>query len=156
MPICPAVGCGLPILENQPTIKLSPGAMLRGNKTGTLYHSATFETDIIVHYGCLFLFFHPQADAEMYDQFYEMVRGQIRNEELEDIKQEAYAEAAQDLTRLCPECLSDKNDPDKPPEEYECSDCRSAALPICPDCGTITDLVITEEEAEAEPNQAYG
>lgn len=139
MPICPAEGCRQPIVEGQPTIKLSPGTLSKGKKSGGLYHSATFEEDILIHYGCVFRFFHPQADAEMYDLFYNMVRAQIRREEMDDIKEEALSEAADDLTKLCPDCREDRLHPDRPPLRDECPSCGSAALPICPDCGEARD-----------------
>lgn len=142
MPICPAEGCRQSIIEGQNTLKISPGSLQRGKKSGTLYHSATLEEEILIHYGCALLFFNPQADKDMYDHFYQMVHDQIRDEELEDIKQQAYSEAAEDVAKLCPECLTTKeDDPDAPPEEYEC-ECGSHALPICPDCGNVSDAAI--------------
>lgn len=142
MPICPAVGCQRAILESEATLKVSPGQLKRGQKTGGLYHSASFEEDILIHYRCVHLFFNPQADATMYDEYYALLHDQVRDEELEDIKRQAYAEAAEDLTRLCPDCLTDREDPDKPPEEYSCSSCGSGALPVCPDCGDVSDLAV--------------
>lgn len=139
MPICPAEGCRQPITEHQPTIKLSPGHLKRGTKTGALYHSATFEVDVIIHYGCVFRYFHPQADAEMYDLFYDMVRAQIRREELDDIKEEAFAEVAEDLRTLCPDCREDRLHPDRPPLKDECPSCGSGALAVCPDCAEVRD-----------------
>lgn len=140
MPICAADGCRQPILENEQTIRFAPGTLVRGKKSGNLYHSDTFEVEILIHYGCLFRYFY--ADAEMYDIFYGRVHKQVRQEQYDDLKQEAYSEAAQDLHRLCPECLSNRTeDPDKPPEEYECS-CGSGALPVCPDCGETSDLAV--------------
>lgn len=156
MPICPAEGCRQSILENQATLKLSPGTLLRGKKSGAFYHSATFEVEILIHYGCVFRFFHPQADADMFNEFYGLVEKDIKETTYDDLKQAAYAEASEDLTKLCADCLSDRQDPDKPPDEYSCSDCGSGALPICPDCGSVTDLVIEEEDLNAEPNRAYG
>jgi hypothetical protein len=153
MPICPAEGCRQPILENQPTIKLSPGTLMRGKKTGGFYHSATFEVDIIIHYGCVFRFFHPQADAEMYDLFYEMVHSQVRREEMDDMKEEVMAEAADDLTTLCPECREDRLHPDRPPEEHQCDSCGSCALPVCPDCGSVQDPDL--EQDRVQPDQRY-
>lgn len=141
MPICPAEGCRQAILDGQPTLKLSPGTLLRGKKSGTLYHSATFEEEILIHYACVLTYFNPQADREMYDHFYQMVHDQVRDEELEDIKQEAYSQAAEDVRTLCPECLTNKTDPDAPPDEYEC-ECGSQALPICPDCGEVAPIAM--------------
>jgi hypothetical protein len=152
MPICPAEGCRQPILEKHATLKLSPGTLQRGKKTGLLYHSATFEEAILIHYECVFRYFHPMADSEMYDIFRKRVETDVCKEKIDDLKNEAYLEAANDLNTLCAECLNEKTqDPDTPPEEYECK-CGSAAIPICPDCGETTDLVdpapVAEEDEE--------
>ena len=123
--------------------------MTLGKKSGAYYHSATFEVDIIIHYGCVFRFFDPNADREMYDVFRSRVEEDVKIEMLDDLKQQAYADAAEDVSNLCPECLMHREDPDKPPEEYQCSDCQSHALPICPNCGTVSDLAIDMINSEA-------
>lgn len=144
MPVCPAVGCQRPITEGQATLKLSPGTLKLGMKSGAYYHSATFEAEIIIHYECVFRFFHPDADREMYDIFRSRVEEDVKVEILDDLKQEAYAQAAEDIKELCPECLMRRDDPDRPPVEYECSDCGSTAMPVCPNCGTVSDIAVDQ------------
>lgn len=149
MPVCPA--CGRAIQQSEATLKVSVGTLVLGAKSGQLYHQATLEEMILLHYGCVYKFFDPNADSVVYEAMYERVRAQVRLEEFDDIKNEAYKEASEDITKLCAECLSDRNrDPDTPPEVYECTSCGSMAIPICPDCGEIADLALSDQEVEEE------
>lgn len=148
--------CHYQIQENQTAWKLVQGTGKRGTKTGTVYISPIMERPYELHHECVLPFL--QAEKDFYDLMYDKVSGQIYREHIDDIKAIAYSEAAEDMTKLCPECLSDKHDRDRPPEEYSCSDCGAGSLPICPDCGTVSDLAIEMfDEPEPAPKQrAYG
>lgn len=140
--------CHYQVQEGQVSWSLVQGVGKRGGKTGSIYISPVMERPYKLHQECVLPFL--QAEKDFYDLMYDKVSEQVYREHIDDLKAIALREAADDLTKLCPECLSDKHNPDSPPDEYQCSDCGASSLPICPDCGTVSDLAI-ELFDEPEP-----
>ncbi len=138
--------CKYAIAESQQSCEMSVGSVRYGKKSGQHYHSSDLERPYILHLFCVWPFV--QRDQDILDVQREAILIEVRKEELEELKQLAFSEAAADLQNLCAECQQHRVDQDSPPEEYQCA-CGSQALPICPDCGEVSDLAADYVNEEA-------
>jgi predicted SprT family Zn-dependent metalloprotease len=120
-------GCSTAIHASEPTVSISTGTWQFGQKSQRFFHNPDQEVDVVIHYRCVFFYFDPSKDKEIYDHYYNKIVEQVRREEIDQLKEMAYDEVSSDVERLCPECRRTKEaesiDPDLPPEEYECPHC---------------------------------
>jgi len=107
-----------------------------------MYHSSDMEKPETIHLSCLPSWVY--KNQELRDVIRNEVLLEVRRDEIDDLKQIALSEAAEELQYLCAACAKHKMRPDDPPAEYECSNlkCRSGAMPVCPDCGEVADAMV--------------